>query len=294
MSSDIEVPYIYRTRTECDHCKTKRFRKNTVLLRKADGEYVQVGKGCLHDYIGVDIESYAGYLSWWENTDEFIEENTHIAGVRPNIVFTVDEVIGQTWEYVARRGYISKQQSYDYECDSTSSMVWDAVMGIKDFYGNLLYEKYSITEDSMKKTAEVKEFINNYDDSDNDYAHNLKVLLAHKYVECANVGMAVSAVGFFLRETKKSEERAKKVPSEWFANVGDRIEFTATPVCITSYDTEFGVTYIYKMMKGDNIIIWKTSKPLDEVEVTIKATVKENSQYRGEKQTIITRGKVSA
>jgi hypothetical protein len=48
------------------------------------------------------------------------------------------------------------------------------------------------------------------------------------------------------------------------------------------------------MLVNNNIIVWKTNKALDEEECTIKATIKEHSDFRGEKQTVITRGRVFA
>ena len=297
-SEDVFVPEIYRTRTECDHCHTDRNRKKTILLHNDEsGEYVQVGKQCVKDYLGRDVESYARYLSIWETMDEYFENLDKIGfGGRLARVYSVGEILEQTVEFVRERGYISKKQSYEYNTDSTSSMVWDAINECRDFKtGELYYEKKEVTEEGKARVAQVKEFIENYDTTDNDYAHNLQVLLRNKCVEAENFGLVVSAVGFVIREEHKHDEKKDKPKSEWVGKVDERIEFTSTPVCVTSYDTEFGTIHIYKMMVGDDIIIWKTSKWLDDsAEVTIKATVKEHSEYRGDKQTVITRGKVIA
>ena len=296
-NEDVVVPEIYRTRTECDHCHTDRSRKKTILLRNTEsGEYVQVGKQCVKDYLGRDVESYARYLSIWETMDEYFENLDKVGfGGRLAMVYPVEEILEQTVEFVRERGYISKKQSYEYNTDSTSTMVWLAINKSKDLKGNLFYEKKEVTEEGKARVAKVKEFIENYDTADNDYAHNLQVLLRNKFVEADNFGLVVSAVGFLIREEHKNDEKKNKPKSEWIGKVDGRIEFTSTPVCVTSFYTEFGTTYIYKMMVGDDIIIWKTSKWLDDnTEVTIKATVKEHSEYRGDKQTVITRGKVIA
>ena len=55
ISDDVFVPSIYKTRNECDHCKTNRNRKYTVVLKDKDNNYIQVGKSCVKDYIGVDL-----------------------------------------------------------------------------------------------------------------------------------------------------------------------------------------------------------------------------------------------
>lgn len=58
---------------------------------------------------------------------------------------------------------------------------------------------------------------------------------------------------------------------------------------VSSYYTEYGITYIYKFIFNGNVIIWRTDKNLDGI-LTIKGTVKEHSEYNGIKQTVITRG----
>ena len=61
-------------------------------------------------------------------------------------------------------------------------------------------------------------------------------------------------------------------------------------------ETEFGYTYIYKMIGEDgNVYTWKTSKVIDEdEEVLIIGTIKNHNEYRGIKQTELTRCRVAA
>ena len=202
ISSDEEVPAIYRTRCYCDHCKTERDRKTTILLKNTDnGEFIQVGKSCVKDYLGVDIVDYARYLSLWESLDEWVESNETLGGVnfKREFGYDVDEVLGETVEYVNKYGYISKQASFDYDVQSTSSCVFNAINKTTNIYGKLLNEYTEISDNTKEKVAEIKDFINNYDNTNNDYAHNLKVLLSSSVVGNENFGLVVSAVGFFLR-----------------------------------------------------------------------------------------------
>ena len=59
------------------------------------------------------------------------------------------------------------------------------------------------------------------------------------------------------------------------------------------------MNFIYKFAdENGNTIVWKTSKCLcDELQqesyYTIKGTVKEQSEYKGDKQTVLTRCKIS-
>ena len=77
----IECPTLFATRHRCDHCNTKRKRKDTFIVRKrssrglviaeADGdyEYMQVGRQCIRDFLGVDPSQLAWMASVWGATD---------------------------------------------------------------------------------------------------------------------------------------------------------------------------------------------------------------------------------
>lgn len=51
---DVEVPekYFYIKDKNCDHCNTKRDRKNLYLFKHEDGDYKVIGSTCLTDYTG--------------------------------------------------------------------------------------------------------------------------------------------------------------------------------------------------------------------------------------------------
>ena len=293
ISSDVEVPSLYYTRCECDHCKVNRYRKYTVLLKNIEtGEYVQVGKSCVRDYLGVDICHYASYLSIWESLDEYVESlNKESYGFKAR-AYGVEDIICTTLEQVKHDGYISKNTAYENGTDSTSSRVWHIFNETKNKYGEPLYTAYEITEETRIKAKDIVKFINEADDSNNAYVHDLKLLLSLDYVDGDKLGLVVSSVGYYLREINKNIAKAKKIASQYVGNIGEKITFTATPVCVYSDYNAYGVMYIYKFNVDNNEIIWKTSKPLENSEVTIKATIKEHSDFRGNKQTVITRGRI--
>ncbi len=291
ISDDVVVPEMYRTRCECDHCKASRVRKYTVLLKNSEtGEYVQVGKSCVKDYIGQDMSHYASYLDFYSTLDD-VEEDLRESFPRSTPGFSFEEVVEQTWEYVKRFGYVSKSMAMDDRTkDATSSSVYAAI----NYIMTDTFEKYPITDDSVALTKKVMSFIEELDNS-SDYNYNLKMLLSAPFISNKNVGLVVSSVGYYLRETAKKVEKEDTVPSNYIGEVGGKIEFTSTPECVYSALGEFGWTYIYRMTSGNDVIVWKTNKCLEEgTTVTIKATIKEHSEYRGVKQTTITRGRVVA
>ena len=92
---------------------------------------------------------------------------------------------------------------------------------------------------------------------------------------------------------REAEERAK---SQYIGTIGDKIEIKATYLYTAWFEGFYGTTYIHNFKAGDNAIIWKTSNGLMEVdensEVTLKGTIKEHSEYNGQKQTVLTRCKI--
>lgn len=89
----------------------------------------------------------------------------------------------------------------------------------------------------------------------------------------------------------KSESR-----SEWVGVEKEKI--VDLPVVLkrkTSCQTKFGMSDVYTFLNGDNVITWFTSSNVtaeEGAEYLLSATIKSHSEYKGEKQTIITRAKV--
>lgn len=95
-------------------------------------------------------------------------------------------------------------------------------------------------------------------------------------------------------------ENAPKTASEYVGNVGDKFEGLVTLVKVHTYETHFTyygeLNFIYKFKdQNGNTLIWKTSnRSLEEGETyRIKGTIKEHSEYDGDKQTVLTRCKIS-
>lgn len=94
---------------------------------------------------------------------------------------------------------------------------------------------------------------------------------------------------------------APKSESEYVGEVGKKIEaevvFEKKIVFETHY-TYYGETnYILKFKANGNVLVWKTGswQELEEGKTyKVKGTVKEQTEYKGEKQTVLTRCKLEA
>ena len=104
------------------------------------------------------------------------------------------------------------------------------------------------------------------------------------------------------REAKEAEIKAQKAISKHVGHIGDKIEIKGCYIRSGSWEQKsfngFGtkVMYVHTFKDTDgNVFVWKTSNsvPFEYGEpVILKGTVKEHSEYKDEKQTVLTRCKV--
>lgn len=96
-------------------------------------------------------------------------------------------------------------------------------------------------------------------------------------------------------EAAKAENKPESV-SEWIGLEKDKI-FDVPVVLekISGFQTRFGWSNLYRFKNGENIINWFTSTNVSAVEggqYLLSATIKKHDEYKGEKQTVVTRAKL--
>lgn len=309
-AEDIEVPDYYKTcKLTCDHCKSKRARKSTCIIRNIEtGEFQQVGKYCLLTYThGFDAEGITSYIAMF---DELIEG--YAPDTTSNIRYyeTLD-VLKVAYELVSKLGYTP----VDAGDISTKILTLKFLESMRDnkVFSPITDEIKRIGEDIdfncnrsevIETATDILSWLVNEADTSNIYMHNLKTIASNLYVKWSDVGILASGIVSYnkamnfkkrTQEFKASHEADFK--SEYVGNIGDRI---TTPIksliCVHSSDTIYGMLYMYKMVdNNDNILIWSTSKCLkDEKFSFVTGTIKSHDTYRDIKQTYLTRCKLVA
>ena len=133
---------------------------------------------------------------------------------------------------------------------------------------------------------------------DNNYIHNVKVLTTQQYITYKDFGFVASLIPTYNKamqiEMKKREQQKADSNSSFVGNVGERVTFEVQLIeCVASWDTQYGVTFVYKMVDADgNVYTWKTGKSVANKKATVIGTVKEHKEFRGIKQTELTRCKI--
>lgn len=307
ISDELKIPERYRNAEPyCEHCHTKRARKDTyVVFNEGTGEFKQVGKSCLKEFTkGLSVEMTAFILQWLKE----VETACIYGGGSHKSYFKVTEVSKYFVETMRKFGWASSAA----EEDSTKRVAMD-------FYG---VDHGTITTKEIVKAVNAKRDMVNFDPSNvtdeyiiaaldwakawdgheyNDYRDNLKVIASMEYCEWKHLGYLASLFMAYdremEREIKKMERQKSRAQSAHVGQVGSKVsEGIKEWKCLTAWDTQWGTTFLYEFTTEDgNILIWKTSKWLDDEKEfkTISGTVKAHNEFRGVKQTELTRCKVA-
>lgn len=308
---DIEVPNRYYTSEPvCEHCNSNRYRKDTyIVMNEETKEFKQVGKSCLKDFTnGMSAEGVAQYISLF---DELIKGEAPCGGYGKQY-YLVEDFLMYVAETIKHFGYVRTQD----KGRSTRDRAFDYYM--MEHGGNFLDKVYEKLKEEMetvsfnaKSNAESVARALAWLDSqseDNNYMHNLKVACSLKYTAYSNLGIVTSLYPTYNRELEYQADKAEREKQQalkqsteqgsvYIGNVGDRVEINVNSVeCVTSWETMYGTTRIYKFVDVDgNVYTWKTSNYIaDDKATKVTGTIKAHTEYRGVKQTEITRCKIKS
>lgn len=312
VNNNISVPERYYTSDcYCEHCKTDRNRNQTEIIHNTvTGEFMQVGKACVKEYIGgLDASTIA---QWIEMFDSVIKGESHTGGGYQNYreLYTY---IRYAVETIKHFGYVKKYDEFgDYNKNNTTSRVCDFIYNYNRMVHCNPYDRNVIelmdsvgfnvdSKETIETADKVIEFCKNIEET-NEYTHNIHILANSDYFNGKFTGYVVSMVALYNREVERiakeyarQEQANKEKASDYVGNIGDRIEIKAvTATTISSFETAYGITYINKFVdENGNVYMWFGNKAVDEGITSVKGTIKEHKEYKGVKQTILTRCKVA-
>lgn len=305
---DVEVPErYYNSKPVCEHCKSRRVRKYTYIVQHvASGEFRQVGKSCLQDFThGMSVEGVAAYTALF---DDIIEAEEPAGGCHFERFLPTREFLLYAVECIRHWGYIKRNCEGLRATVDRAENYYCVDMGYIRF--RPLVEEYlqemrqvGFNANSAKNAEYVDAalaWVNQQEETSN-YMHNLKTACSLSHVRFSHSGILASLFPAYDRElehqARLAEENARREReaqgSKWVGNLKDRITVQVSDYrAVTSWDTDWGTTYIYKItdMTG-NVYTWKTGKVLGDDLKTLIGTVKAHNEFRGIKQTELTRCK---
>ena len=291
---DYEIPDKYREAgSDCEHCKVNRYRIDTYLVRhRGTGKYVQVGSSCMKDFLGGNVPDNLLKRAIWSSDISFYCHNAMpTGGFDPNpegTSFFIEKFLEQTAACISVYGWLSKTKAYEQGTKSTVSYVEEAIL-----HGDV---RAQVSEKDRNKAQHAIEWAENLTDDQvdgSDYLYNIRAIVRSGIVVHRTMGFAASIIPAYERDFASKKV---KVESNFVSCIKSREDFTLKLINKFSFPTNYGVThkYIFKDDLG-NVITWNASKDqyfIVGAKYIIKATVKAHTEYKGIKQTEISRGEV--
>lgn len=282
----------------CDHCKRSVYRNSVVVIENEKGERKVVGTNCVKEYTnGLDgalIFQHASFVMEFRKrclSGEICLENCISEsadgddllfwGVPVPFMYNVRKALAVAFKAVRTLGYTKTD-----EPNSTKSVVQAEY-----------FEGWYDEEDLTKADAAIAWIKGLPLDRCDEYLFNLQKIATVELCGRGHIGFLASMPVAYAKavEVKVLKDKPK---SEYIGEVGEKVELQAVLTKSISYQSAFGTGYFHMFAdeKG-NVLKWSTNKWLkihEGAKVTLKGTIKEHSEHRGVKQTVLTRCKVES
>jgi len=291
-----DLPEEYRSAdAECHHCKVNRYRKQTYVLFN-NQEYKQVGSTCLTDFLGVDGSDYASAAEIYGIANELVIASQGFSG-SGELYDYLDTYLAHVAEVISINGWLSRSSARELDRRSTSDIAYMHLH--PPFYGKSekLYE-YP-TDKSVEIAKKAIEWCENLSDEEveaSEYLHNIRVIAKRGVVGPKQFGYAASIVSAYQRllidQINKDNIKKDQANSQYVGEIGKRQNFKVLVEKVLQLNGAYGVSHMHIMRddQGNRLTWFSSSKVLDTgVMLNIKATPKKHEEYKGIKQTIITR-----
>ena len=314
--TEVEIPETYRRNDPtCEHCNLARRRRDTYVLRSETGTWKEVGSSCLVDFLGHDnphtLAAYAemlgSALALCESCESDPDGGYGFGGGGP-AAFALVEFLAHVAAEIRESGWTPKSAVPERPSASTAEMALDRIAPSRASREENRRDR-SVT-DSDRAVAEASaEWALGLETSGerlNDYLWNLFAVAKSGIVKHRTVGLAASIVAAHTKAEVRKRERAARKPSEHVGTVGETRSFALTLDRHFSFETQWGWVDRYIFRDADDCVFaWKASgdssviglKAPDDRMVEgstyiLIATVKKHDDYKGTKQTVLTRAGV--
>jgi len=326
-----EIPASFRAQAPvCDHCRKPRNRIDTYVLQSDAGEHKQVGSNCLGDFLGaLDPHAMASWCELLGGLDSGAEGHRRalddgdydpseygsagradyrydLATYLACVALAVEEsgwLSRTAARNGARLGAPTADVAYGIMCPDPKS---DEPRRVPtDAHRELAVKALAWARETLPAKKDLS-----------DYEYNMMVVTRHDDIDTRMFGLAASLVQMYSRAMEREIEYRRRAASEsgsQFVGTEKRREaFTLTVSRITPLEGNYGVTHLHKFLdQAGNVVVWFAtnagvvpfkwadgSTQYKEMEVgktyVLKGTVKRHEEYKGIKQTTLSRCKVES
>lgn len=267
----------------CEHCHTNRRRTHTYLLRREDGTLMQVGKTCMNDFLGRTV--FPVLL--------FEDEFTRTFDTRGQGLTTTYRVVD-----IARIAFAAAD-TWGYHSRESENSTFGTVMTIlswskgADDLNATLAPIYGSEADVQSR---IDAIVAQISDEATGFLANLRVVLSSEFVSYRQIAMAVASASI----TPRARVAGPTYHSQYIGEVGQTVHVRGRVARVGTiaglYDTSRRVITLH-VGSGDVLTMFTSASWAWEVsvddEVSLTGTVKDHEEYKGTKQTILVRPRLS-
>ena len=302
----------------CDHCNTLRSRLETFIVR-ADGSdpaipagtYKQVGRNCLSAFLGgLSPAAILASIGWASMIRSEAGEDSEGGWPQGDEAHEIVEFMAWVASSARLNGFVTKgaaQKNPDGPGSTASHVdylltpqrggealsLWLAARAI-----------HQPTDADRARGVAALAWARGLAGG-SDYERNLRLIVDQPALGPKHMGLAASAIAGYDRATGQAVAAASKgsgsahgAGSAHLGAVGDKgVAFGKVTIeRIHVIETNYGALHIHSFRDAaGNVLVWKTSKGYgvagDVVE--LKGTIKAHTEFRGEKQTELSRCKIA-
>jgi hypothetical protein len=282
-----DIPKEYRSaKSNCQHCNCNRYRKDTYLVRHTTGAVMQVGSTCIKSFLGGnspdDILNRANFIA---------ELLTFVSGCNGSFdgsgepQYHINTFLAHTNSCIRDYGWLSKSKASIEGGTPTSIYVASSLESPRS------YSKISDVDNTVAKT--VAYWAENLSDDScdkSDYLYNIRAIARSGMVERRTFGFAASMIAAYNKALSDMDQTKN---SNHIGTIKSRITLNLTLKRQFSYSGSYGTStkFIFADDNG-NVLTWSTSssKNLEDGKTyCIKGTIKKHGEYKGTKQTELSR-----
>ncbi len=299
------LPTKYQTADpeNCDHCGLKRERKTTYVLLHEDGRYAQVGSNCLADFLGIDPAKLVASATFIRELMAMGDDEGGFGGGRGKVREMTVGFVALVARLIQKEGWTSRKVAHE---DQTGRKVAtsDSALHVLYTLGNSMASQRdrdeareiytSVTDEQKTFATDAVAWVRSQHDSPdlNDYMRNLTVLTVGDSFDPKYAGLVASIAPAYAREVGRELERKASRNSVHVGVVKARQSFTLTVTGVKTFDGDYGVRSLVTFVDvaGNQLKWWTSETDLEPGKTyTGKATVKAHEEYKGVKQTLLTR-----
>lgn len=276
-------------KSQCDHCNLKRKRNDTFILTD-DDKIVQIGRTCLLDYLRSDkIETILAIFDTIKACQDMTFSGDSEELFSGPSYLRTKVILAFAFRSIELYGWCSATEARDsYSKTSTRTLVELAV------YYPLKYPEAQPLPENFEQAEHALDWGKQMP-GNTDYTHNCRVSCQNEYVTDNTIGYVVSVARAWQRDQLT---RSQGEGSDYVGKEKERLKnLTVEVVNVFNSFNSYGNTQILILRdESGNILKWTNSRPSNLYDLgktlILDGTVKGHAEFRGVKQTSLTRCKV--